>query len=60
VPRVAIEELVPAAAPARVVAACAAATLPDPAAQVRAARERRLSTCGALSARLTTTQLQQY
>jgi magnesium chelatase family protein len=56
VPRVPLEELVQAAAAARAVAGNA--PMPDPAAQVRSARERRLRSSGALSARLTPPQLQ--
>lgn len=58
VPRVPVEELVQGVA--RVRAAQANAPMPDPATQARAARERRLRSSGALSARLTTAQLRVY
>jgi magnesium chelatase family protein len=54
VPRVAVEERVHAAAAGNVVVA----SMLDPAAQVQAARERRLRASGALSARLSAPQLQ--
>jgi magnesium chelatase family protein len=54
VPRLAAGELVHAA-----VGGSAAATEPDPAAQVQAARERRLRASGVLSARLSAPQLRQ-
>ena len=54
VPRLAVEELVHAA-----VAGSPAIQEPDPAAQVQAARERRLRASGVLSARLSAPQLRQ-
>jgi magnesium chelatase family protein len=52
VPRVVVEDLLPAAG-----AGSAAAREPDPALQVQAARERRLRASGVLSARLSAAQL---
>jgi magnesium chelatase family protein len=57
VPRVALEELLPAAAAGRMAVPGTAAPMPDPSAQVRSARERRLRVSGVLSARLSAPQL---